>query len=368
VSKAKTMLETVLSFLAGAILVLVVVNDVFQSVIVPRAVGKRFRISFAVYRGLWKLWPLIASRFAGAKADEREDFLALYAPFTLVVLLFVWTACAMLGYALIAWAYRAGFTPPLRSFGEAIYFSGTALTTLGFGDVVGREAIPRIMSIFAAVTGLALLSITTAYFFALFGSFQSREQFVVTVGARAGSPPSGVNLLAIAAYSETQDDLNALMIDAQRWAASVMESHLAYPTLAYFRSSHEHESWIGTLGTLLDASVLLMTTVDIKCGQARLFFNIGRHATNDLRRYFVLERPVPHIERSEFEHACDRLQAAGYTIKPRDAAWESFKALRSSYAGNLGGLAHYFQIPPLQWIGDRSAVTREHHAASSTPR
>ena len=37
-----------------------VVNDVFQSVIVPRAVGKRFRISFLVYRGLWMVWPLDA--------------------------------------------------------------------------------------------------------------------------------------------------------------------------------------------------------------------------------------------------------------------------------------------------------------------
>jgi hypothetical protein len=360
------MLATILCFLGGAILVLLVVNDVFQSVIVPRAVGKRFRISFLVYRGLWKLWPPLASRIYGARAEDREDFLALYAPFTLVLLLLVWTACAIHGYGLLAWAFHDGFSPPLHSFGEALYFSGTSLTTIGFGDIVGHTAAPRIISIFAAVTGLALLSITTAYFFALFGSFQSREQFVVTVGARAGSPASGVNLLAIAAYSETQDDLNALMIDAQRWAASVMESHLAYPTLAYFRSSHEYESWVGTLGTLLDASVLLMTTVDIKCGQARIFFNIGRHAASDLKRYFNLDRPEPRVERSEFEHACDRLQAAGFTIKPRDEAWERFKALRSSYAGNIDALAHYFEIPPLQWIGDRSAISRAHHAKSST--
>jgi Ion channel len=361
------MLETIIYFVCGAILILTVVNDVFQSVIVPRAVGKRFRISFLVYRGSWMLWPRLASLFSGAKEEAREDFLALYAPFTLVVLLIVWTACAMLGYALLCWAFPLGFTPPLHSFGNALYFAGTALTTLGFGDVVGNTVAPRLISIFAAITGLALLSITTAYFFALFGSFQSREQFVVTVGARAGSPPSGVNLLTIAAYSETEGDLNGLMIDAQRWAASVMESHLAYPTLAYFRSSHEHESWIGTLGTLLDASVLLMTTVDIKCGQARIFFNIGRHAARDLSRYFNLSRPEPRVERSEFEHACDRLQAAGFTVQPRDDAWERFKSLRSSYAGNIDALAHYFEIPPLQWIGDRSAISHAHHATSSTP-
>jgi hypothetical protein len=362
------MLVSILCFLGGVTLVLLVVNDVFQSVIVPRAVGKRFRISFLVYRGLWMLWPRLASAIYGAKAEDREDFLALYAPLTLVLLLLVWATSAVHGYALLSWAFRDEFAPPLHSFGEALYFAGTTLTTLGFGDIVGRTMGPRIISIFAAVTGLALLSITTAYFFALFGSFQSREQFVVTVGARAGSPASGVNLLAIAAYSETQDDLNALMTDAQRWAASLMESHLAYPTLAYFRSSHEYESWVGTLGTLLDASVLLMTAVDIRCGQARIFFNIGRHAASDLKRYFNLDRPEPRVERAEFEHACDRLQAAGYTIKPRDEAWERFQSLRTSYAGNVDALAHFFEIPPLQWIGDRSALSRAPHAKSSTLR
>jgi hypothetical protein len=358
------MLAIVLERIAGLILILSVVNDVFQSVIVPRAVGKRFRISYVVFRGLWFAWPRLAWMLYGPRAERREDFLALYAPFTLVFLLLVWTGCAMLGYGLIAWAWRGGFFPPLHSFAEALYFAGTSLTTIGFGDIVGRSAGPRFLSIAAAVNGLALLSITTAYFFALFGSFQARETFVVTVGARAGSPASGVNLLAIAAYSETRDDLNGLMRDAQGWAASVMESHLAYPVLAYFRSSHEYESWIGTLGTLLDAAVLMMTAIDVPCGQARLFFNIGRHAAGDLKRYFNLERDAPRIERGEFDHACERLAAAGYTLRERDEAWDRFRTLRESYAGNVDALAHYFLIPPLQWIGDRSAISRPHHAES----
>jgi len=355
------MLAATACFAAGTILVLAVVNDVFQSVIVPRAVGRRFRISFFVYRGLWLLWPGLARAIYRANDDRREDFLALFAPFTLTLLLLVWTACAVTGYALLAWTWREGFAPPLTSFGEAMYFAGTSLTTIGFGDIVGRTAGPRTLSIFVAVTGLAILSITTAYFFAIFGSFQNRETFVVTVGASAGTPPNGVNLLAIAGHAETRDDLNALMRDAQQWAASLMESHLAYPTLAYFRSSHEFESWVGTLGTLLDAAALMMTAVEMPCGQARIFFNIGRHAAGDLKRYFHLERNAPAIERGEFERACDRLANAGYTLRDRDEAWERFTSLRATYAGNIDALAHYFQIPPLQWIGDRSSISRAHH-------
>ncbi len=225
-------------------------------------------------------------------------------------------------------------------------------------------ALARLVSLLAGLAGLSFLSIMTAFLFATFGSFQQREKFVVTIGARAGTPPSGVNLLAIAGYSLTREDLPQLMIQAQDWAAAVMESVLAYPMLAYFRSSHDDQSWVGTLGTLLDAATVLMTTVDgVRDGQARIFYNVGRHATIDLSRYFRLDTSAASagIEREEFEHACDRLVAAGYKLYNRDEAWERFANMRSSYAPQLSAMAAFFQIPPLQWIGDRSAITVSAH-------
>ena len=133
--------------------------------------------------------------------------------------------------------------------------------------------------------------------------------------------------------------LSPLMIDAQRWAAAVMESHLAYPMLAFFRSSHDDQSWVGTLGTLLDAATLLMTTVEgMKDGQARIFYNVGRHAARDLSRYFPVgdRGRAVGIERSEFDHACDRLAAAGYRIADRNEAWQRFASLRSELRGVPG--------------------------------
>jgi hypothetical protein len=220
--------------------------------------------------------------------------------------------------------------------------------------------------VLTGLAGLSLLSITTAYLFAIFGSFQTREQFVVVIGARAGAPPSGVNLLAIAGYSQTREDLPPLMIGAQRWAAALMESHLAYPVLAFFRSSHDDQSWVGTLGTLLDAATLMMTTIDgVRDGQARIFYNVGRHATFDLSNYLMLgpkagEETVG-IERSEFEDACNQLVEAGYTLRDRDEAWKRFSDLRSNYAARLNALARFFEIPPLQWIGDRSSIGASAH-------
>jgi nitrate reductase NapE component len=353
-------LANILSILIGFLFIFAALNDVFQSVIVPRAVGRRYRISFVVWRFLWRLWPTIGWA-AYRDEDKREDFLALFAPFTLVLLLFIWAVCLIVGYGFVFWAFRGGFAPPIHTLGQAIYFSGTSALTIGYGDIVGRTGPPRFFSVLAALSGLSVLSVTTAYLFLLFGSFQAREIFIVTVGARAGTPPSGVNLLTIAKYADAVDDLPRLLIDAQRWLAQVMESHLAYPVLAFFRSSHDYESWIGTMGTLLDAATLLMTTIEgSRNGQARLTYNLGRHATHDLVHYFRLEsgEETAGIGQDEYERACDRLVNAGYTLHDRAEAWKRFSELRSSYAGHLNSMARFFEIPPLQWIGDRSPLPK----------
>jgi hypothetical protein len=357
------MAANVLSIVIGAALVLLTMNDVFQSVIVPRAVGRHFRMSFYAWRWAWKIWPALAWKAAGGSDERREDFLAVFAPGMLIGLLVMWGTLLVLGYGAILWGLRGGLAPAIHSYGPAAYFAGTSLTTIGFGDVVGRSAGTRFFSIVAGATGLAFFAILTAYLFALFASFQARETFVVMLGARTGTPPSGVDLLAIAGYTRTTDDLDPLMLDGQRWTAQVMESHLAYTVLAYFRSSHDYQSWVGTLGTLLDAATLMMTTIDgARDGQARIFYNLGRHATHDLSRHLGVPREPTSagLERLEFENACDRLTHAGYRLHDRDVAWERFATMRETYAPQLNSLARFFEIPPLQWIGDRGPVTGPH--------
>jgi hypothetical protein len=353
------MLLSASSIALGIVVIVATLNDVFQSVVMPRATGRRFRISFYFWRSVWRIWPRLSWRLYPIDGDRREELLAVFAPFMLIALIGFWVTLLIFGFALILWGARDGIVPRNASFATMLYFAGTSLLTIGFGDVVARAALPRLVSVLAALGGLALLSITTAYLFAIFGSFQQREAFVVTTAARAGAPPSGVNLLAIAGYTCTHNDLPALMIAAQRWAAAVMESHLAYPVLAFFRSSHDEQSWVGTLGTLLDAATLTMTAIDgVPDGQARIFYNVGRHAARDLSRYFRVDdaEESVEIERSEFDHACDRLAMAGYRLRDRNEAWTRFSNLRSGYAGRLNGLARFFEIPPLQWIGDRSTI------------
>jgi hypothetical protein len=152
-------------------------------------------------------------------------------------------------------------------------------------------------------------------------------------------------------------------LEGQVWAAEVLDTHLAYPILAYFRSSHVEISWLGALGALLDAATLVVTTVDkIADGQARLMHEIGMHLTDDLSDYFGL----PHedsilVEHQEFEQARQRLAAAGFELREGSDAWAAFSTLRRQYAAPLNAMARYWAIAPAQWIGDRSSVSSRAH-------
>lgn len=343
--------------LAGVFLIVVALRDVFQAVVVPRAMNRRLRVSAVATSALWKLWPALAYRFY-RKEDAREDFFAVFAPFSMIALLVTWVAMLIVGYGLLFYSIRLHLRPQPITFGTAVYYAGSSLLTIGYGDIVARTGLGRLVSLAAGASGLGVVAVVTSYLFAVFGAFRQREAFVVMTGSRAGIPPSGIGLLEMHATGEMRADLPLVFRDGQRWAADVMESHLAYPVLGFFRSSHDYESWVATLGTMLDASVLMMSTVDdTPAGQARIMYNVGGHCARDLAKYYGLNAEASvGIDRLEFETACDRLVKSGFALRNRDQAWIEFARLRSSYAAQLNALARSLEIPPVQWVGDRSII------------
>ena len=125
----------------------------------------------------------------------------------------------------------------------------------------------------------------------------------------------------------------------------------------------------------MDAASLVLSTLNADRlenvqthGQARIMYKIGRHLTIDFTRYFHLddEERTVGVERSEFDEACERLRDAGYEITDVDAAWNEFSKLRLAYASRLNEMAHWLEIPPVQWVGDRSILDRvQQHAKVS---
>lgn len=352
--------------LAGIALVCLALRDVFQSVIVPRAINRRWRISARLSRLTWAIWQKIAWRIPDE--GSREDFLSTFAPFMMILFLAVWVLTLIVGYGLILFSVRSQLHPQNLSFFAALYFAGTSFLTIGYGDITGSSGFARLVSLCAGASGLSVVAVVTAFLFSVFGAFQRREVFVVLLGTRAGAPPTGVGLLAIHAYAGILDDLPAFFRQGQAWTAEVLESHLAYPILSFFRSSHDYESWVGTLGALLDASALLLTTLnDGMHGQAGIMYEVGRHLTHDFVNYFGLAHGNEvGVEYSEFLSARERLAGAGFNLRDEETAWRQFSELRSTYASGLNAMALFWHIPPVQWVGDRSLI-RADHVRRQTP-
>jgi hypothetical protein len=360
-----------LELIFGAALIALVLFDVFLTVVVPRRSNRAERISPYLIAGLWPLWRRYAVRL---HPDwRRENFLATFAPFSIVVLLITWVLILVISFGLVLHAMGDDVKPPVNDFGSAIYLAGASLLTIGYGDIVPVGLVARIVVIVAAASGLALLALVISLTFNLYGSFARREVLVLLLDSRAGVPPSGVMMLETFGRQRIVEQLAPTFERYEAWTAEMLDSHLAYPLLPFFRSSHDGQSWISALGAVLDAATLFITVVDRQWlesseglrasrAAAEMMYHLGCHALVDLTQYRVLRRRRPSasndplIERSEFDQACRALAEAGFPIRGDDDAWRAFSESRAAYAQWLNMLAKYFGSPPTQWIGDRSLI------------
>jgi len=341
--------------LPTGILVLVwVVLDVFRTLVVPRAARGRFRLSRILFHTMWRPWRWVGVRRKTVLARERV--LAVAAPFFFFLLLVGWASLALLGYALILWSppFVHGMGSGHASFGDALYVSGTSLFTLG---VSGGEATgwTRAVIVMAGATGLGLFAVVIAYLPVLYQAFNRREVGVLLLDARAGSPPSGPELLHRMGSAGAASSLPQLFAEWERWVADVLETHMSYPLLSLFRSPHDNTSWVTALGSVLDAATLVLTAVEDEPDErARLLYGTGVHAVEDLFYYLRISERESVIQRDEFEDVLKDMKADGFSIRPIDDAFGRFTQKREKYAPRLDAIAVLLAAPPGLWIGDRS--------------
>jgi len=303
----------------------------------------------------WRAWRDRALSIADQ--ERREDTLAIFAPTFMITLLMYWVVSQAVGYGFLFWALNAGLHPSPGIF-ASIYFAGTSMLTIGYGDIVPTHWYTRTLALVSAGGGLSTFAVVTTFLFQTFGAFQKREAFVVTISERTGAPPSGLEFVMRHLSLDLVNDISPILRESQQWIAEVMETHLAYPVLTYFRSSHDDESWVGTLGALLDASTLLITTLDLdNRGQAELTLHIGTHLVRDFSNFFRLPAgDASAVEYDEFVTAYRQLRELGAPLRPLEDAWPAFSAKRAKYAVPLDAMARWWRIPPARWIGDRSRV------------
>ena len=348
----------ILSAILGVVLILVILGDAFETIVLPRRVTRRVRLARLFFRYTWLPWSALLRWISSGK--RRETYLSFYGPLSLLLLLMVWATGLIFGFALLHWANGSAIdwargTP---SFSTDLYFSGTNFFTLGLGDVTPRTPMARGLTALEAGVGFGFLALVIGYLPALNQSFSRREVNITLLDARGGSPPTAAEMLRRHSHDQGLEELRQLLSDWELWSSELLESHLSYPVLAFFRSQHDNQSWLGALAAILDTCALVMAGLEGPCErQAELTFAIARHAVVDLSLIFRRPPREPEKERlplAQLEHLRATLGANGLRLRQESAADQKLIELRQMYEPYVNSLSRYLAMTIPPWIPEAS--------------
>ena len=346
----------VLACVAGIACLWIVLLDAFQTIILPRRATGRFRLTRLFYIATWRPWAFFGRRIRNIR--KRETALSYYGPLSLILLLAVWAGAMVVGFGLIYFAIGSPFKDIAEhpSFWSDLYVSGTTIFTLGLGDVTPQNAVSRVLVILEAGMGLGFLAVVMGYFPVLYSAFSRREVSISLLDARAGSPPTATELLRRHSYQGAEQSLAVLLMEWERWSAELLESHLSYPLLCYFRSQHNNQSWLSALTAVLDASALLISGIrGVEARQAQLTFAMARHAVVDLAQIFSLQ-PIHNapdrLPPERYQALYDLLCQSGVSVCRDNLSSQRLHEMRALYEGYAEALSRYLFMPLPQWIAD----------------
>lgn len=156
---------TVVLTVIGALLVLVALRDVFDTLFHPHGQGI---VSENLMRAIWR----VSKRLA--RGNHR--LLSYAGPVAFIAVIATWGALVVLGFALILWpqmpdgfAVAAGLDSGAQdSVIDAVYLSMVDLASLGYGDIVPTTDVLRILGPLETLIGLGLLTASISWILLLY--------------------------------------------------------------------------------------------------------------------------------------------------------------------------------------------------------
>jgi hypothetical protein len=334
---------------ASLILIALVLWDAFEAMLLPRRVTRQLRFARLYYVYSWRPWAAMARGFRPGK--RRNVLLSLYGPLSILGLFSVWAFGLIAGFALLQWSLGSPLHTPdgHHGLGDYGYFSGVTFFTLGFGDVTPARPLGRFLAVVESGLGFGFLAVVISYLPVHYEAFSRREVTISLLDARAGSPPTAAELLGRLARHSDIALLDRFLGEWERWAAEVLESHISFPVLSYYRSQHDNQSWLAALTAILDTSALVVAGLrGADRSQAWLTFAMGRHVVVDLSQVYHVPPVAPDPDRllpERLRALRERLKSAGLELRDGEAVDRRLAELRGMYEPFVNALSRYFVLP-----------------------
>jgi len=337
----------------GIVVILLVAQDAFETIVLPRRVARRIRIARFFFFVTWNMWKSLGRLMRpGAR---RESYLSYYGPLSLLALFLFWAVLFVFAFGLLLWGLALPFNAPEKtiSFLTYLYLSGTTFFTLGLGDVIPVPGVARLLVVCEVALGFGFLALVISYVPVIYQAFSRRELRISLLDARAGSPATAAEILRRNHAGKNVEELRLILHDWELWCGDILESHLSYPVLAYYRSQHDQQSWLEALTAILDTCALILAGIEnIPAEPARFAFAIARHAVVDLAQVFN-SPPIIGVNRlssAEFAHLRDILAQSGILLNGGTATERKLAELRETYEPFVSGLANYLMVSIPPWI------------------
>lgn len=353
-----------LALFPGLLFCLAVVLDAFQTIILPRRPKGRFRITRIFFLFSWTPWVAFTDRLRDSR--RRDQIFSIFGPLSLLLLLVVWATLLVTGFGLIFFAIGSPFHDAshddkslLTRLLTDFYVSGTSLFTLGLGDVVPESQLARGLVVLESGTGLGFVALVIGYVPVLYQAFSRREVSVALLDGRAGSPPTAAELLRRHSYTGGDAQLVLLLAEWERWSAEILESHVSYPVLCYYRSQHDNQNWLSALVCILDTCALLITVLEGEpVRQAQLTFATARHTLVDLGHIFSINdhhrnaQGPDRLPEATFRELCDALGDMHLQLCDGNHGRERLAKIRELYESHAWALCNFLRLSLPLWIAE----------------
>jgi hypothetical protein len=361
------------SALVGLVLLWAAIMAAVGVMLVPRPSNQK--LALWVSRACHVLFRALAHR--ARNYVQLDRYLAVQGPATVLLYLALFLLIFVGAFAFLFYGATGGAPS------EALYRSGSAMTTLGVVNAAGSGALTVMFA--AAFTGMTVISVFIGFLLTLYSAYTARETYMSKIALAVGEPGWGPEMVVRLHRLQTPwpEDEAARCID---WLCALRVSQYIYPLLNHFRSPVRDRHWVVTLLAIMDAVALraAVTGGELSADSARLLAQ-GAQAFRSLKAsemsrtsntdsessvvtWLIEERmigvrpgaadvPACGINRAAWDEAMDFLAAHGVTLQAdREASWQTFSCIRASYFEPAYFLAGHLSAVNAPWSGPRHSA------------
>jgi hypothetical protein len=356
-------LVRVIALIFGGLLILLVLLDVFLTVLYARVGAGVFSHQLACWT--WKLFRAVAKPFPRG----RDQILSFCGPIIIVLLVFVWVFGVMCGIALIVQpglgtsvAASAPGTPQPHGFVTALYIAGDAMTTVGSTEYRPQTGFYRMLFTFGSVVGFGMITLTLTYLLEIYNALQARNTFAVKLHHASGDTGDAAELVAGVGPRGQFQAGYAHLTEMSAEMIHLFEAHHFYAVLLYFRFREPHYALARVALITLDTVTLIKSALDDEefgwVKESAAVAQIWRSTMSMLTELATVflpqgmpEEPEPDaatrarwIER--YHCAIDRFREAGIkTIADKRQGEEIYVSLRARWDRYLRAFAEHMVHP-----------------------